>query len=97
MSLADTLRTVMGEFRDRYAGRYFGSWRGMVVSIDDPKQLGRVKVQCPALLRDTPQYREWWLNCNYECNTKGPNSMAPQDCDPQEPASGPRSDNKADR
>lgn len=55
------------------------------------------KVQCPALLRDTPQYREWWLNCNYECNTKGPNSMAPQDCDPQEPASGPRSDNKADR
>ena len=25
-------------------------------------------VECPVLIRDTPQYRDWWLSCNYECN-----------------------------
>jgi hypothetical protein len=54
-------------------------------------------VECPLRVVDTPQYREWWANCNYECNTKGPATMAKADCDPPEPGSGARSGDRAER
>ncbi len=34
------------------ATRYYGRYRGRVVDVDDPKSIGRVKVQVPEVLRD---------------------------------------------
>lgn len=38
------------EFDERFAGRYFGKYRGFVVNTEDPKLLGRVKTKVPAVL-----------------------------------------------
>lgn len=38
------------EFEDRYAGRYFGKYRAIVVDTADPEMLGRVSVKVPVVL-----------------------------------------------
>ena len=38
------------EFDERFAGRYFGKYRGFVVDVDDEKELIRVKVKCPVVM-----------------------------------------------
>jgi hypothetical protein len=38
------------EFEERFAGRYFGRYRGFVVDIADPKELFRVKAKCPLVM-----------------------------------------------
>lgn len=38
------------EFTDRYAGRYFGKYRGMVHAVDDPKKDNRIKAIVPVIL-----------------------------------------------
>jgi len=37
------------EFHERFAGRYFGTYRALVKRNDDPRQLGRVKVYCSSV------------------------------------------------
>jgi len=34
------------EFHERFAGRFFGRFEGVVVNVDDPRKLQRVKVRC---------------------------------------------------
>jgi hypothetical protein len=38
------------EFTDRFSGRYFGRYRGRVISIQDPRQLGRIQAVVPRIL-----------------------------------------------
>lgn len=49
MSLAEVLADTLSEFRARFQGRHFGKFRALVVSVDDPKEVGRIRVRCPLL------------------------------------------------
>lgn len=42
--------TGMDEFRSRYAGRYFGKYRGWVTRIEDPRKAGRIMVKVPVVM-----------------------------------------------
>lgn len=48
--LYDALSGLVGEFRARFAGRYFGRYRAIVRDVADPRRLGRVRVECPLIL-----------------------------------------------
>jgi len=38
------------EFRQRYSGRYFGKYRGIVSRTDDPRELGRIMTKVPVVM-----------------------------------------------
>ena len=38
------------EFRDRFSGRYFGKYRGIVADTADPKKLNRIKAKVPHVM-----------------------------------------------
>lgn len=38
------------EFFQRFSGRYFGKYRGVVVSVDDPQQKGRLILKVPVVM-----------------------------------------------
>lgn len=40
------------EFHQRFSGRYFGKYRGIVEDVADPRSLGRIKVRCPVVAGD---------------------------------------------
>jgi hypothetical protein len=40
----------MDEFKQRFSGRYFGKYRGVVVRSDDPKQEGRLMLKVPVVM-----------------------------------------------
>lgn len=42
-------------------GQWLGKYRAKVVSIDDPKRQGRIKVSCPRVLQDAVS--NWCLPC----------------------------------
>lgn len=50
------------EFRERYAGRYYAKYQGVVKNNQDPKMLGRVQVLCRPLYGETlsPWARPNW-------------------------------------
>lgn len=41
---------VGGEFNQRFAGRYFGKFRGVVDGVDDPEKIGRLMIKVPVVL-----------------------------------------------
>lgn len=43
------------------AKRYYGKYRGLVIENLDPEQLGRVMLQCPDVLGETPS--SWAMPC----------------------------------
>lgn len=44
-----------------YFGLYYGKYRGVVVSVDDPQNRGRLTIKCPAVLGDNES--DWALPC----------------------------------
>jgi len=55
------LETMVVEMAQRERERFYGKYRGLVVDVDDPEQIGRIKAQVPAVLgtEDSP----WALPC----------------------------------
>jgi len=42
--------SIFDEFSNRYSGRFFGKYRGVVSRIDDPKKMGRIMAKVPVVL-----------------------------------------------
>lgn len=41
---------LSGEFNQRFAGRYFGKFRGVVSDVSDPEKIGRLMIRVPVVL-----------------------------------------------
>jgi hypothetical protein len=42
--------SIFNEFEERFSGRFFGRYRGIVDNINDPKQMGRLQIKVPVVL-----------------------------------------------
>jgi len=51
------------------AKRYFGKYRGLVIENIDPQQIGRVMLQCPDVLGETPS--SWAMPCVPAAGSQG--------------------------
>lgn len=52
---------LLSQLARRVQSKYYGKFRGLVVSNDDPEQLGRVQLKVPSVLGD--QTTSWALPC----------------------------------
>jgi phage baseplate assembly protein V len=57
----DPLEHVVARLVERVESRHFGKYRGVVTDVDDPRDLGRVRVQVPQLAGDVEL--GWALPC----------------------------------
>jgi uncharacterized protein involved in type VI secretion and phage assembly len=55
------MEDLVAEMAEDRRSRFFGKYRGLVVDVDDPDKLGRIKAQVPEVLGDTDS--PWAIPC----------------------------------
>lgn len=54
--MISTFKDILAKYGLEYWNKYYGVYRGFVADVDDPENLGRVKVQVPTIYANTFNY-----------------------------------------